>query len=280
MSQVAKLIGKNEDAVKYAALADTIKNELNKKFFNPETNLYGSDTTYQTYQILALNNDIIPEGHREEVLQTLKEDIVNTHQSHLNTGIIGTKNIWPVLNQNGMEDIAWSLATQTSFPSFGYWIGKGATTLREQWDGKNSPNHQMFGSIDEYFYKYLAGIRSPSEGKTTIGYKHIHIQPYIPKELGAAQAILNTVAGKVESAWEQERGKLRLKVTIPPNSDATVCIPVMEIKNPLIKERRKIVWQDGRYISGDKGISNAKQEENYITFNLGSGRYEFQLSGI
>lgn len=279
MSEIAEVLGENEDAVKYAALADTIKTELNKKFFNPETNLYGSDTTYQTYQLLALSSVIIPDGHRDKVLQTLKKDIGNTPQLNFNVGIIGAKYLWPVLNQNGMEDIAWSLATKTTFPSIGYWISKGATTLREQWDGQNSQNHQMFGSIDEYFYKYLSGIQSPSDGKTTKGYKHIHIQPYISEELAFAKASLNTVAGKVESGWEHERGKLRLKVTIPANSDATICIPLIHAKKPLITERGKIVWQNGQYVPGVLGISGAAQEENHIIFNVGSGHYEFNLTG-
>ncbi len=279
MSRIAKVLGEKEDAVKYAALADTIKNELNKKFFKPETNLYGSDTTYQTYQLLALNSDIIPEGHKEKVLQTLTDDIVKSHKNHLNTGIIGTKYMWPVLIKNGLGDIAWSLVTQTSFPSFGYWISKGATTLREQWDGKNSPNHQMFGSIDEYFYKYLAGIWSPSDGTTSIGYKHIYIQPYIPQGLSSAEASLNSVAGKIESGWKQEKGYLLLKVTIPANSDATVSIPMINSKNPVIKEKGKVVWLNGQYVSGDSGVSKAVQEGNHIIFTIGSGNYEFKLSG-
>jgi len=279
MSKIAAVLGKKDDADKYAALADTIKNELNKKFFNSETNLYGSDTTYQTYQILALSSDIIPEGHREKVLQTLKNDIVQTRKMHHNVGIIGNKYIWPVLNQNGMEDIAWSLIKQTTFPSFGYWINKGATTLRETWNGVNSQNHQMFGAVDEYFYKFLAGIGSPSEGKTTLAYKHINIQPYVPEELASAEASLNTAAGEIKSGWEQYRGNLRMKITIPPNTDATVNIPKMNIRNPLVKEKGKIVWMEGKYVPGDKGISNATQEGNYIIISIGSGDYEFILSG-
>jgi len=214
------------------------------------------------------------------VLQTLKEDILSTPQLHFNVGIIGAKYLWPILNQNGMKDIAWSLATKTTFPSFGYWISKGATTLREQWDGQNSQNHQMFGSVDEYFYKYLAGIQSPSDGKTTKGYKHIHIQPYIPEKLSFAEASVNTVAGKVESRWEHAEGELRLKVSIPANSDATICIPLILAKKPLISENGKTVWQNGQYVPGVPGISGATQEKNYIMVNVGSGHYEFNLTEL
>jgi alpha-L-rhamnosidase len=279
LSKIATLLGEKEDAAKYASLADTIKRELNKKFFREATHLYGSDTTYQTYQLLALNSDIIPDGHREPILGTLIEDITKTHQNHMNVGIMGTKYMWPTLIQNGYDDLAWTLATQTTFPSFGYWINKGATTLREQWDGRASSNHQMFGAIDEYFYKYLAGIWSPMDGKTSLGYKHIHIQPSVPKGLNAASASLNTVAGKIESGWQKENGALKLKVTIPANTDAAINIPLGDIKNPTLKEKGKIIWQDGKYVSGDSGITQGLQDGNFLVFNVGSGNYEFTLSG-
>lgn len=279
LSKIATILGEKEDALKYAALADTIKTELNKKFFRPETNLYGSDTTYQTYQLLAMSSDIIPEGHRSGVLQALKEDIVKTHKGYLYTGIIGIKYSWPVLIHNGLGDIAWTAAKQTGYPSFGNWIKRGATTLREQWDGRASQNHQMFGGVDEYFYKYLAGIWSPTDGKTSRGYKHIHIQPYIPQDLTSAEASINTITGRIESSWKQNADELRLKVVIPANSDATVAIPVLNFKNLTVKEKNKKVWENAAFVAGDEGVTNAQMEGGLLTFTVGSGTYEFSLSG-
>jgi alpha-L-rhamnosidase len=279
LSKIATILGEKEDAVKYAALADTIKNALNKKFFNPDTNLYGSDTPYQTYQLLVLASDIIPEGHRGKVLQTLTDDIVKTHQGHLNTGIIGVKYMWPILMHNGLGDIAYSMVTQTTFPGFGYWIKRGATTLRESWDGTNSQNHQMFGAVDEYFYKYLAGIWSPTDGETSQGYKHIHIQPYIPQGLKSAEASLNTITGTIESSWKQEAGQLWLKVIIPANSDATVALPVSNFKNLTVKEKDRKVWENSTFAAGDEGVTNGRIDSGLLTFTVGSGTYEFVLSG-
>jgi alpha-L-rhamnosidase len=279
LSKIATILGEKEDAVKYAALADTIKTELNKKFFKPDTNLYGSDTTYQTYQLLAMSSDIIPEGHRDGVLNALKEDIVKTHKGYLYTGIIGIKYSWPVLIHNGLSDIAWTAVKQTGYPSFGYWIKRGATTLREQWDGRASQNHQMFGGVDEYFYKYLAGIWSPSDGETSRGYKHIHIQPYVPEGLASAMASLSTVAGKVESSWQQSAGQLRLKVVIPANSDATVSIPLLKFKNAVVTEKSKKVWDNSSFVAGCEGISSGQMKDSCLIFNIGSGNYEFVLTG-
>ena len=279
MSKIAAIVGEKEDAVKFAALADTIKDALNKKFFNSDTNIYGSDTTYQTYQILVLASDLIPEGHRAKVLQTLKDDIVKTHQGHLNTGIIGNKYMWPVLTHNGLNDVAYSMVTQTTFPGYGDWIKKGATTLRERWDGKSSQNHQMFGSVDEYFYKYLAGIWSPTDGETSRGYKHIHIQPYIPEGLKSAEASINTITGTISSNWKQDAGQLQLKVVIPANSDAAIAIPLLNFKNLIVKEKNKRVWENSAFVSGDEGVTNGRVDNGLLTFTVGSGTYEFLLSG-
>ncbi len=278
VSKIAALLGEKEDEARYAALADTVKNELNKKFFRPETNQYATDTTYQTYQLLALSSDIIPEGHRSGVLKVLTDDITQKHNGYLYTGIIGIKYSWPVLIHNGLGDIAWTAVNQTGFPSFGYWINKGATTLREMWDGRASYNHQMFGSVDEYFYKYLAGIWSPSDDKTSRGYKHIHIQPYIPENLKSAKASLNTVAGMVGSSWTQSPGKLSLMVVIPANSTADISIPASKFKNAVVTEGNKKVWENSAFVPGDEGVVNAQADNGLINFTIGSGTYKFNLS--
>ena len=279
LSRIATLIGQNTDAVRYQALADTIKNELNKKFFNPNTNLYGTDTTYQTYQLLALAGDVVPEGHREKVFQTVTDDIINTRKGHLNTGIIGTKYLWYVMAHSGRSDLAYTVATQTTYPSYGYWLEKGATTLLEEWSGKNSHNHQMFGSVDEFFYKYLAGIRSPTDGITTSGYKHIHIKPYVPDGLSFVEASLKTAAGYIESSWQHKSDLFQLRLVIPANSDATVSIPLLGFKNIIVTENGKKVWENGAFITGNPGITDARIDEVCLTFSIGSGTYEFKLSG-
>src|SRR5450759_312324 len=279
LSRIATLIGQNTDDVRYNALADTIKNELNKKFFNPNTNLYGTDTTYQTYQLLALAGDVVPEGHREKVFQTVTDDIINTRKGHLNTGIIGTKYLWYVMAHSGRSDLAYTVATQTTYPSYGYWLEKGATTLLEEWSGKNSHNHQMFGSVDEFFYKYLAGIRSPTDGITTSGYKHITIKPYVPDGLSFVEASLKTAAGYIESSWQHKSDLFQLRLVIPANSDATVGIPLLGFKNIIVTENGKKVWENGAFITGNPGITDARIDEVCLTFSIGSGTYEFKLSG-
>jgi alpha-L-rhamnosidase len=279
LSRIATVLGKNEDASGYRALADTIKTELNKKFFNPETNLYGLDSTYQTYQFLALSGDIIPEGHREGVLKTVIDDITIKRNGHLNTGIIGTKYLWSVLAHSGRSDLAYSVATKTTYPSFGYWIKNGFTTLCETWEGRNSHNHQMFGTIDEFFFKYLAGIQSPSDATTSTGYKFIVIKPFIPKELSFVDASIETVAGKIESHWKQQSDLVKLKVVIPANSKASINIPILQLKNISVAEGGKKIWEKGAFLKGIPGIKDAKMDGSFINISTGSGTYDFEVSG-
>ncbi|MDD6209219.1 MAG: family 78 glycoside hydrolase catalytic domain [Bacteroidales bacterium] len=275
MSQIADMLGHKEDARQFTALSDTIKQEFNKKFFNPETNLYGLDSTYQTYQIIALVGNLVPEEHREAVLNTITDDI-HARNNHLNTGIIGTKYLWPTLVNAGHNDLAYEVATQETYPGYGFWIKNNSTTLLEHWKSTTG-NHQMFGTVTEYFYKYLAGIQSPMEGNTTKGYKHVHIQPYIPEQLDAATASLNTISGKVISDWKKDANGLRISVTIPANTIASLVIPC-EGKNITVKESNTVVWENEKYETSVTGVSGIKKEADQLILSLRSGKYNFNIT--
>lgn len=279
LSRIAEALGHTADARRYSALADTIKEALNDKFLDLSTNLYGTEEPYQTYQLLALFGSVAPEDRRGAILQTVIDDIMQTRQGHLNTGIIGTKHLWPVLVHAGYGDVAYMVATQTTYPSYGFWLEKGATTLWERWSGENSHNHQMFGSVDEFFYKHLAGIRAPTDGGTTRGYQQIHIQPYVPEGLSRVEASLETVAGTVVSRWEQQPDRFRLRVTIPANTTGIVSIPLLDSENVVISESGDTVWENGTYISGVTGITGAESEDEEVTFSVGSGTYDFIMTG-
>jgi alpha-L-rhamnosidase len=276
LSKIATVLGHDEDALFYKNLSDTVKQHFNRKFFNPETALYGTDETYQTYQLLALVGDMVPEGYREKVFQTIVDDI-KKRGDHLNTGIIGTKYLWPVLVQGGENELAYRVATQTTWPSFGYWIENNSTTLLEKWSGENSHNHQMFGSITEYFYKFLAGIQSPMEGNTTKGYRHIHIEPHVPQELGFVNASVETVSGKVVSNWKQEAGSFVHEVGIPANTTATVVLPVSAIENVTVFEGNEKIWENNAFVEGVVGIQDVTRKNDRLVVKTGSGKYRFRV---
>jgi len=276
LSKIAEELGYAADAQSFRELSDTIKQNFNRKFFNPETALYGTDETYQTYQLLALIGDVVPEGFREKVFQTIVDDI-KMRDDHLNTGIIGTKYLWPVLVEGGENELAYRVATKTTWPSFGYWIENNSTTLLEKWSGENSHNHQMFGSITEYFYKFLAGIQSPMEGKTTKGYRQIHIEPHVPQDLDFVDSSVKTVAGKVVSNWKKEAGSFTHEVFIPANTTATIALPFNGSENVTVYEGNEKIWENNAYVEGVPGIHEITRENDRLVLKTGSGDYRFRV---
>jgi alpha-L-rhamnosidase len=278
-ADIAQVLGKNGDAKHYRALADSIKHAFNRKFLNKKTNLYGTKKPYQTYQILALAFNMVPEAHHADVMHRLINDIAETHHNHLNTGILGTKYLFPVLMYSGHGDLLYNVVTQKTYPSYGYWIENGATTLWEKWSGKLSHNHQMFGSVDEYFYEYLAGIHTPTDGGTTAGYHEILIQPYIPDSLHHAEASLETISGKVQSKWTHQGNHLKIEVELPANTTGKISIPNLGLNGVVITESGRKIWSNGKYVDSIKGISDGSHQGQYITFDVASGTYHFELSG-
>ena len=168
----------------------------------------------------------------------------------------------------------YKIATQTTFPSWGYQVLKGATTIWEAFEYCPwcSLNMKMFGSVEMFFYKTLAGI-SP----TSSGYKQIAIKPHAVGDLKNVSASVNTVRGEVKSSWVRDGDELRLDVTIPTNSQAKVSIPKMGLENVTIKESGKTLFHDGSYVDGVAGITGGSEDTNYVTFDVGSGSYSFDL---
>ena len=278
MAKIAGTLERAEDRQYYLALADTVKQAFNQKFFNSASNLYGVDSVYQTYLLFALDQGLIPEGHKEAVLQNLIDDIVITRDGHLNTGILGTKHLFRVLAEEGRQDVIHKMVTKTTYPGWGFWIKNGATTLWESWSGKSSHNHQMFGSVNEYFYKHLAGIHAPTDEGTTAGYKKIHFKPYIPEQLEWVEASVGTMHGRVSSGWEKKEDGLTLLVTIPANASGKISIPVLGHDEVVVSESGRKIWKDGKLMEDSEGITDGYRDDQYIVFEVQSGTYQFVLS--
>ena len=291
LAEVADLLGKPSEAQRYSDLADNIRECFIRKFFDPETNKIGNGN--QCCHALALFLDLVPKSNKPAVLQNMIKNIMVTHKGHLSTGIIGTKYIMEVLSDNGQADVAYRVATQTSYPSWGYMIARGATTIWELWEYKtgpemNSHNHPMFGSVGAWFYKALAGINVDPAGP---GYRRITIKPHVVGDLRHASAMVRTVRGLVSSSWtkreerkkSKDKGKerieesLTLHVTIPVNSEAQVYVPKAGLKARTVTESGTLVWQNGKYVAGADGITGAASEKEYVAFTVGSGSYAFEL---
>jgi alpha-L-rhamnosidase len=141
-------------------------------------------------------------------------------------GLLGTKALLGALSENGYADVAYRIASCETFPSWGWWIVNGATTLYENWpiDAKSdiSMNHIMFGEIGAWMYKGLAGILpDPSQP----GFKHILLRPHFVRGLDRFEASHESPYGVISSSWKREKRVIVYKAVIPPNSTATLQLP-------------------------------------------------------
>jgi alpha-L-rhamnosidase len=282
LSEAAKILGKTEDATAYAQLADQIKDAFNTAFFNKTAGVYADGD--QTAQVMPLFLDLVPKDQRGDVMWHLTKNILYTHNTHITTGFIGVKYLLPVLSMNGQAGLAYDLAAQTTYPSWGYMISRGATTLWELWQDKvgsamNSHNHAMFGSLGAWFYRALGGIDMQPD---TVGYRHLLIAPHMVGDLHWVEASIDTLRGKVATSWQRAPGVVTLDVTIPVNSDAAIVVPneeQMTKEEVMVREGGRVVWEKGHYVVGDPGITGARAEGGNIVFDVGSGEYHFKLTG-
>jgi len=232
LSKTAKLIGKNEDYNVYSKLADKIKQAINAKYLNKETGIYASGT--QTELSVPLHWGVVPDHLKAKVATNLAKKVA-ADGMHLDVGVLGAKAILNALSENGYPEVAYELASQDTYPSWGWWIVNGATTLYENWDidaeRDISLNHMMFGEIGAWFYKGLGGIK-PNEHQP--GFKHFVIEPHIAEGLDRFASSFDSPYGKIQSNWERDGAAVIFSIVVPPNSNATFKWPKDKWKNATI----------------------------------------------
>jgi alpha-L-rhamnosidase len=272
LSRMARAIGRKEDAETYARLADRIAAAFNERFLSPE-GVYLGDT--QTAYAMALGMDLVPPERRAQVGDRLAK-AVQRRGNALGTGFIGTKFLLPALSDTGHDDVAYQLLTNTRYPSWGYMIGKGATTVWELWNsdtegpGMNSRNHFAFGTVAEWMQRYLCGI---DVDPAMLGYTHFLIHPRPGGDLTFARGEYDSLYGTIISEWTADGD---LSVTIPANTAATVYVPRV-LQDSEISEGGKPVWKDGKLVPGVTGITSGARRGSAVALEVGSGHYTFQV---
>lgn len=219
LAKIAGLLGKSDLCEPYIRLADQIKQAMNEKLFEQATGLYAGGT--QTAQSGALFHGLVEPANQRLVFEKLLEKI-ERDDFHINTGILGAKWVMQVLTDFGRADVAYRIASQTTFPGWGHWVAQGATTLWENWNGSNSHNHIMYGDIAAWFYKALGGIIVDPEKP---GFRHFYLRPNPVGDLTHVKAEYRSIRGLIRSHWRREGGRFDLEVTVPGNSSATVVLP-------------------------------------------------------
>ncbi|WP_090556528.1 alpha-L-rhamnosidase [Pedobacter hartonius] len=252
LAKTAKILGKKADFEKYTALARKIKDAFNAKYLHKETGIYGDGV--QTELSVPLYWGIVPDEYKARVAQSLAKR-VEADGFHLDVGLLGTKAILNALSENGYADIAYKVAAQKTYPSWGWWMENGATTLYENWpiDAKSdiSMNHIMFGEIGAWLYKGIAGIKPDPASP---GFKNVILEPHFVKGLDHFEARHMGPYGNILSSWTRKSNSVSYQVEIPANATASVILPA---------EQNLKVYLDGKLITGA-----AKQ--------LPSGTYTFE----
>jgi len=268
MAGYARLIGKQQDASDFDALAGRIKVAFHKKFFDSSKGVYGNGT--QTSSILPLIFDMAPAENRKTVFDNMIRKIETESKGHVGTGLVGAQWLMRSLSDNGRVDVAYQIATQKTYPGWGYMIQKGATTVWELWNGDtadpamNSGNHVMqIGDLGIWLYEYLGGIRSdPAQP----GFKHAIIRPYPVGDLNFVKASHRSMYGLLATHWKRDAGRLTLDVTVPPNTTATVYVPAKDAAS---------VTESGQPAATASNVKFLRMDAGAAVFEIGSGTYAF-----
>jgi len=285
MSQMARAIGRTNEANEYYGLQAKIAAQFARDFRQPGGLALKVDT--QTAYALAIDFGLWPSLFYDRAAQILADKIAR-NDYRMATGFLGTKPLLPALSAHGQHDLAVRLFQSRRFPSWGFEVEQGATTIWERWDSftkehgfngaqgnqnasMNSFSHYSFGAVGEWMFRTLAGIDTDGPG-----YRRILIRPLPPRPdsnperppIHWVKAHYDSPAGRIVSAWKLENQEFTLAVTIPPNTTATVWVPMAQ---------GATLTESGRPLTSAKGVGVARHESGCAVLSVGSGQYHFQV---
>jgi len=268
MERLARVLGRAEDAARYVTLAGRIREAFIGRFLVPGTGRFDIGT--QACQATALYMGLVPDAERAAAVRAMVDSVLVDHDGHIATGIFGTKYLLDSLTETGHAEVAYTMVTQETFPGWGHMLAEGATTLWEHWqysDNTYSHNHPMFGSVSEWFFKGLGGIKPHPEA---VGFDRILIEPRVVGDLTWAQARYDSVRGPIASGWRIDDDRLSLEVEVPVNATAIVRVPTPDPSS---------VMEGGRPASAATGVTALPADSlGGARFEVGSGRYVFSAA--
>ena len=259
MSEFAEITGNKKDIEGFKELASKIKESYNNQYFDTETARYDNNTV--TANMLSLQLGLVPEGHEQKVFDNIVEKTEVDFDGHVSTGVLGIQQLMRGLTEYGNIDLAYKIATNETYPSWGYMVNKGATTIWELWNGDtadpamNSGNHVMLlGDLIIWYYEDLAGIKN---APGSVAFKQLHMEPKFPDGLSHVNASYKSVYGEIKSEWKKKDEAFSWSITIPANTSAIVKLPKeLNIATPT-----------------QEGVRNVNETDTGIEIELGSGTY-------
>lgn len=261
--QMAELLGRRADVEKYRRLAEEIKAAFNKKYWNAETGQY--DRNSQTTNAMALYMGLVTDENRQKVLQNLIDNI-RSNGNALTAGDVGYSYVLRALDEGGASDVIYDMNSAYDTPGYGWQLSHGATALTESWQAFEylSHNHLALGHIMEWFYSRLGGI---GQSDNSIAYKHIVFMPTPLKDIRSARATYESPYGTIVSDWKDSEDKFELKVEVPANSRASVCLPT---------STGEAVSESGLPLNKVDGAT-VGMKDGKVVVEIGSGSYRFKV---
>lgn len=282
MAEMAEATGRSKEATSYKQQFNRTKSAFQKKHLNEDGSI---NVRTQTAQALALFADLIPEEQRSNTGNYLAKMLAE-NGNHMATGFLGTRPLLPVLSSSGQHDLAAFLLQSREFPSWGYEIANGATTIWERWDSytkedafgrhnaaMNSFSHYAFGAVCEWMFASLAGIQSDGPG-----FKQVVIRPMPPTPgsnemhppIDWVRASYDSIRGVIRSDWKLNEDAFLLNVSIPANTSATIYLPA---------NAGSQIMEGGSLVMNDESIRFLGIENGYAKLKVGSGNFAFASSG-
>ncbi len=270
MAEMASVIGNSRDSQQYSMLADNIKNAFSQAYVTSQGRVKG-DT--QTAYALAIYMKLLPDKMISVAGERLVELIKNKNW-HISTGFLGIKHILPALSETGHSAVAYRLLENRTYPSWGYSIANGATTVWERWNSytkhrgfenpeMNSFSHYAFGSVCEWMFSSMAGINTG-----VAGFKRIIIRPRVQGcGITYTRATYNSIHGLISSGWQIKNGKFILDTTIPPNTTATVYLPAENLSR---------ITEGGQPVGSSDSVKLISFDGHDAAFFIDSGNYQFE----
>ncbi|MGW0087327.1 family 78 glycoside hydrolase catalytic domain [Streptomyces sp. NPDC003393] len=273
-AQMAAAIGHDADAAAYQQRFEAIRQAYQQAFIAADGTVKGNS---QTSYVLTINNGLVPADRAQAIADKFVQTI-KRHDWHLSIGFLGVDGLLPALSKIGRSDIAYRLLQNRDYPSWGYEIGKGATTVWERWNsimpdgsfgpvGMNSFNHYAYGAVGEWMSGTLAGV-SPR----TPGYHSSTIAPEPGDGIDWAKMAHETPYGTIASTWHKTDAGLTLDVTVPANTTASVRVPTAA--------NRWAVTESGKAAEDATGVTYKTMTDGAPVFEVGSGSYHFAVDDV
>ncbi len=259
MQKFAFLMNDAENEKLYVQLADKIRERLKEEFWDKP---YTAEINRQTLFSTLLYYGVIPEDEIPAAVDSLMAAVQKAPAGHLTTGIFGTKHILEVLSEYVSPAEVYKIVNSREFPGWGFMIDRGATTIWETWkesDNTYSNCHPMFGSVTEWFYRWIGGIRPDIENP---GFEKFVLAPFIPENLEFANTSYKSPFGKIISNWKKNGNQVTYEFEIPQDAEAAIALD----KQPEQQIQLKSVSDPAFSAENIEGLQNGK-------FSLSSGKY-------